>query len=106
VPKYMFQGSYTPSGAAGLRKEGGSGRRTATEQLLKSVGGKLEAYYFAFGGDDFVLIADLPGNAEAAAVSLAGGASGAINVRTTVLLTPDEMDAAARTSTTYRAPGG
>jgi uncharacterized protein with GYD domain len=106
VPKYLFQGSYTASGAAGVRKEGGTGRRTATEQLLKSVGGKLEAYYFSFGGDDFLVIADIPGNAEAAAVSLAGGASGAINVRTTVLLTPEEMDTAAKKSTTYRAPGG
>lgn len=106
MPKYLFMGSYTAAGIAGLRKEGGTGRRAATEQLLKSLGGSLEAYYFAFGKDDFVLIADLPGNSEAAAASLAAAGGGGVNVRTTVLLTPDEMDTATKRATTYRPPGG
>jgi len=106
VPKYLFMGSYTATGAAGLRKEGGTGRRAATEQLLSSLGGKMEAYYFTFGSDDFILIADLPGNVQAAAGSLAASSSGGVTVRTTVLLTPEEMDAATKQSTTYRAPGG
>ncbi len=106
MPKYLFMGSYTAAGAAGLRKEGGTGRRTATEQLIGSLGGKVEAYYFAFGGDDFVLIADLPGNVQAAAGSLAASSAGGVTVRTTVLVTPEEMDAATKQSTTYRAPGG
>jgi hypothetical protein len=49
MPKYLFTGSYTAEGARGLLKEGGSGRRAATEKMLKSLGGTLEAYYFAFG---------------------------------------------------------
>lgn len=105
MSKYLFTGSYTATGAAGLRKEGGTGRRAATEQLIGSLGGKVEAYYFAFGGDDFVLIADLPGNVQAAAGSLAASSAGGVTVRTTVLLTPEEMDAATKQSTTYRAPG-
>jgi uncharacterized protein with GYD domain len=105
VPKYLFTGSYTAAGAAGFRKEGGTGRRAATEQLMRSLGGNLEAYYFAFGGDDFVVIADLPGNTQAAAGSLAASAAGGVTVRTTVLLTPEEMDAATKQSATYRAPG-
>jgi uncharacterized protein with GYD domain len=105
MAKYLFTGSYTASGAAGLRAEGGTGRRTATEQLVGSLGGKVEAYYFAFGGDDFVLIADLPGNVQAAAGSLVASSTGALTVRTTVLLTPEEMDAATKQTATYRAPG-
>ncbi len=105
MPKYLFMGSYTVPGAAGLRKEGGSGRRAATEQLVRSLGGQLEAYYFAFGGDDFVVIADLPGNVQAAAASLAASSAGGVTVRTTVLLTPEEMDQATKQSTTYRPPG-
>ena len=105
MPKYLFMGSYTATGAAGLRKEGGSGRRAATEQLLSSLGGKMEAYYFTFGSDDFILIADLPGNVQAAAGALTASATGALNVRTTVLLTPEEIDAATKQSTTYRPPG-
>ena len=106
MPKYLFMGSYTAAGAAGLHKEGGTGRRAATEQLIGSLGGKVEAYYFAFGGDDFVLIADLPGNVQAAAGSLAASSAGGVTVRTTVLLTPEEMDDATKQSTSYRPPGG
>ena len=105
MPKYLFVGSYTAEGARGVLKEGGTGRRAATEQLVTSLGGTVEAYYFGFGSDDFYLIADLPGNAAAAAGALTGGASGAINTRTIVLLTAEEVDAAAKLSPSYRPPG-
>jgi len=105
MAKYLFMGSYTADGARGLLKEGGTGRRAATEKLVKSVGGTLEAYYFAFGSDDFILIADLPGPTAAAAAALTASATGAITTRTVVLLTPEEIDAATRLSPTYRAPG-
>jgi len=106
MPKYLFTGSYTAEGARGLLKEGGSGRRAATEKLVASLGGTLESYYFAFGSDDFFLVADLPGNAAAAAGALTAGATGAINTRTIVLLTPEEVDAAAKLTPSYRPPGG
>ena len=105
MPKYMFTGSYTAEGARGLLKEGGMARVAATEKLIASLGGTLEAYYFGFGSDDFYLIADLPGNAAAAAGALTAGSSGAINTRTIVLLTPEEVDAATKLSPSYRAPG-
>jgi uncharacterized protein with GYD domain len=105
MPKYLFTGSYTAEGARGLLKEGGSGRRAATQKLVASVGGTLEAYYFAFGSDDFYAIADLPGNVEAAAGVLQAAASGAIGTRTVVLLTPEEVDAATKLAPSYRPPG-
>jgi hypothetical protein len=49
---------------------------------------------------------DLPGNEAAAAVAMTVAASGAATPRTTVLLTPEEVDAATKLSPTYRAPGG
>lgn len=106
MPKFMFTGSYTAEGAKGVLAEGGSGRRAATERLIGSLGGTIEAYYFAFGSDDFFLIADLPGNAAAAAGALTASASGALGVRTIVLLTPEEIDAATKLSPNYRPPGG
>ena len=106
MPKYLFTGTYSAEGARGLLKEGGSGRREATEKLVKSLGGTVEGYYFAFGSDDFYLIADLPSNAAAAAGALTAAATGAIATRTVVLMTPEEIDAAARLTPTYRAPGG
>jgi uncharacterized protein with GYD domain len=106
MPRFLFSGSYTAEGARGVLSEGGTGRRAATERLVASLGGTVEAYYFAFGGDDFYLIADLPDQAAAAAGALTASASGALNVRTVVLLTPEELDAATRLSPSYRAPGG
>ncbi len=106
MPKYLITGSYTAEGARGVLAEGGTGRRAATEQLIGSLGGTVEAYYFGFGSDDFYLIADLPGNAAAAAGALTGAASGAIRTRTIVLLTPEEVDEATKLSPTYRPPGG
>jgi uncharacterized protein with GYD domain len=89
----------------GLIKEGGTGRRAAVENLAKSVGGKLEAFYYAFGETDAYVLVDLPDNASAAAIALTVGASGAATVKTTVLMTPEEVDKAATKTPTYRPPG-
>lgn len=105
MPKYMFQASYSAEGAKGLLKDGGSGRKTAVEALFKSAGGKLESIYYAFGQDDLYLIGDFPDAASAAGVSLTVGASGAARVKTVVLLTPEEMDAATKKSLKYQPPG-
>ncbi len=105
MPRFLFSGSYTAEGARGVLAEGGTGRRAATERLVASLGGTVEAYYFAFGADDFYLIADLPSQAAAAAGALTAAASGALTTRTVVLLTPEELDAAAKLSPDYRAPG-
>ncbi|HEX3280684.1 MAG TPA: GYD domain-containing protein [Pyrinomonadaceae bacterium] len=56
MPKYLIQGSYSEQGLKGVLKEGGSSRREAAEQSIKGMGGRLEAYYYAFGSDDFVSI--------------------------------------------------
>jgi uncharacterized protein with GYD domain len=107
MPKYLIQGSYTEQGLKGVLQEGGSKRREAAEQAIKGMGGRLEAYYYAFGSDDFVTIVDLPSNVEAAALLLAISASGAVKPRTTVLITPEEADEATKKVETvkYRPPG-
>jgi uncharacterized protein with GYD domain len=105
MPKYLLQASYTADGARGLLKDGGSKRRQAAQALVESVGGKLESFYFAFGGSDAFVVADLPDNAAAAAVSVAVAASGAITGSTTVLISPEEMDQAVKKSARYTAPG-
>lgn len=105
MPKYLMQASFTPNGIAGLVKEGGSKRRQTVEKLFGSVGGKLEALYFAFGETDVFAIVDFPDNVSAAAVSLAANAAGAVQVKATVLITPEEMDQAAQKSQGLRPPG-
>lgn len=105
MPRYLITGSYTPSGIKGVMAEGGSGRRAAIDTLAASVGGSVESFYFGFGSDDFFVTVDLPGNEAAAAVGMAVAASGAVNARTIVLLTPAEVDAARTMTPSYRAPG-
>lgn len=102
--KYLFRGSYAPSGAAALLSEGGTPRRKSVEKLARSLGGKVESMYFAFGDRDAYVIAELPDPAAAAAFSLAAGAGGGVRVETVVLLTAEEMDAASKKSMDYRPP--
>ncbi|KAA0235349.1 MAG: hypothetical protein JJLCMIEE_01704 [Acidimicrobiales bacterium] len=106
MPKYLYTVSYTSDGVRGLLKEGGSSRRSLIEHLAKDLGGKLESFYYAFGNDDVFAIVDLPDDETAAAIALTIGASGAIEAKTTVLLTPEQVDAATEKSIAYRPPGG
>jgi uncharacterized protein with GYD domain len=105
MAKYLLQVSYTASGAQGVMKEGGSSRRDMIAKLTADAGGTLDEFYFAFGEDDVICIVDAPDHATMAAFSMTVGGSGAASVRTTVLLTPEEIDRAANQSIAYRAPG-
>lgn len=105
MPKYLCQGSYTNEGLKGLLKDGGSKRVAMVQQLCKEMGGKLEAYYFAFGGNDFYIILDLPNNVDMAAVAMVANASGTVKSDITVLLTPDEVDQAAKKKVNFRPAG-
>ena len=105
MPKYLCQASYTADGTKGLLKEGGSKRKAMVEEMTKAAGGKIEAFYFAFGDSDVYLIVDAPDQATVAAISMAVNASGAVTLKTTVLLTPQEVDQAAKKMVKYRSPG-
>ena len=105
MAKYLIEAKYIGDGVKGLLKEGGSSRREAVTKLVASVGGKLESIYYAFGDVDVYLVADLPDHASAAAVALTAAASGTVSLKTTVLMTPEEIDEAAKKSPTYRAAG-
>jgi len=105
MPKYLFEISYTTEGTKGLLKDGGSKRRAAGEAAMQSLGGKVDAFYFAFGQNDVIAIVDMPDAASAAAASIALAASGAVTGKTTVLLTPEEIDAAVKKTPTYTPPG-
>ncbi len=105
MAKYLLTASYTADGAKGLLKDGGTKRKQAAEAAIKSVGGSMEAFYFAFGDADAYIICDLPDHASAAATSVAISATGAVAAKTIVLLTPEEIDTAVKKQTAYRAPG-
>ncbi len=105
MPKFLFEASYTLDGIKGVQSAGGSSRRDAITALAESVGGSLESFHFAYGKHDAYVIVDLPDNEAATAVALTVNAAGGATVRTTVLLTPEEVDAAAKRSVDYRPPG-
>jgi uncharacterized protein with GYD domain len=105
MPKYLVKASYTTEGVKGVLKEGGSSRRDTVAKVIEGLGGTMESFYFAFGDDDVYATADLPDNVTAAAIALAVNSSGAVNVKTVVLMTPEEIDEASKRTVDYRPPG-
>ncbi len=109
MPKYLIQGSYTEAGLKGFLKEGGSSRREAMEHAAKSLGGTLEACYYAFGETDIFVIVDYPDNVVATAAALVVNAAETARAKTTVLIIPEEVDQATdlaeKMGTAYRPPG-
>ena len=105
MPKFLIKASYNADGARGLMKEGGTGRRKVVEQLVQSLGGKVEAFYFAYGEADVYVITDVPDATAGLAISLAVNASGAVRLQTIPLITPEEIDAATKKAVAYRTPG-
>lgn len=106
MTKIMWTGSYTSEGTKGIIADGGSSRKAMVEKMMASVGGKLECMYFSFGTDDIVIIADVPDNVTAASIALTVAAGGAAHGRITMLMTPEDVDQAAKKSPAYKPPGG
>ena len=105
MAKFLVKASYTAEGTRGLLKEGGSSRKAAVEKAVGALGGKVEAFYYALGETDGYVVLDVPDAVTAVAISLAIGASGAVQVSMTPLLTAEELDAACKKTVSYRAPG-
>jgi len=103
--KFLIAGSYTADGAKALAKEGGSQRKAAVEKMVGGLGGKVEAFYFAFGDSDIYVIVEVPDTTSGAALTLAVNASGMVKISSVMLMTPEEIDAACKKTVSYRAPG-
>ena len=106
MPKFLIEASLTGEAIKGVRSEGGTARREAVASAIESAGGRLESFHFGFGDHDVFVIADFPDNESAAAMALAVNSSGTVTTRTVVLLTPEQVDEAAKRSVQYRPPGG
>jgi uncharacterized protein with GYD domain len=106
MAKFLIEATYTVEGVRGLQSAGGSSRRDAVAKALESAGGSLESFHFGFGSADAYVIAEAPDNVTAAAIALTVNATGGAHTKTIVLLTPEEVDAAAEKSIAYTPPGG
>lgn len=105
MPKYLIAATYSAEGIKGVLREGGSERRKVIEDIARNLDGELESYYYAFGGKDVYSVIDLPDNVAAAAMAANISAGGMVHCEVTVLITPEEMDKAARTKMYFRPPG-
>ena len=105
MPRYLWQISYTASGAKGLLSEGGTSRRDAITAMVESVGGHVEVCYYAFGSTDLYVIGEVPDEVAAASLSLQTAGAGAARSQTVVLLTPEQLDEASHRDVSYRPPG-
>jgi uncharacterized protein with GYD domain len=105
MPKYLVEGSYTDEGLKGLIKDKATGRAAAIQKAAQSLGGKLDDIYYTFGNSDVILILDLPDNATAAGFAINAASTGLVRVKTTPLLTVEDVDNAVGKNVQYRAPG-
>jgi len=105
MPRYLIEASYGAEGVRGVAQKGGSARREIVGQLIGSMGGAIESFYFAFGDPDVYVIAELPSDEAAAAIALSINQTAATKTRTVVLLTPEQIDTAAGMVPTYKPPG-
>jgi uncharacterized protein with GYD domain len=105
MPKYLIEANLTREGLEGTVKEGGTSRRATVKAAIESVGGTLESFHYAFGDTDVFIICDLPSNEVAAGMAAKIVLSGSVATKTTVLLTPEEIDVAAKVTLEYRPPG-
>jgi uncharacterized protein with GYD domain len=104
MPRYLFTARYSPEAAKTIMATGGTARATNIDTMVTGLGGRMESFHFAFGDEDAFVIVDLPDAQSAAAVALTISGTGVAQVRTTVLLTPEEVDAAAQLRPDYRPP--
>lgn len=104
MPRYLWQVSYTVGGLEGVLKDGCTKRRQIVQKLVEGLGGRLELFDYALGNDDAFIVAQLPNNVSAAAVSMVVNAGGGAAIKTNVLVTPEEIDQAASKRLVYEPP--
>ena len=105
MAKFLIEVAYTAEGLRGLQKDKASGRKKAVTKVMRSLGGKIDSFYFCLGERDAVIIADMPDASSAVALSVAVSASGLVRTKLTELLTIEETDRALAKKVKYRAPG-
>jgi uncharacterized protein with GYD domain len=105
MAKFLVTARYDSEGIKGVLKTGGTARSNAVAKMVEGMGGTVESFHFAFGKEDAYVVVDMPDNVSAAAVSMAVSSTGLVGCRVTVLLTPGEIDEAAKRHVEYAPPG-
>jgi uncharacterized protein with GYD domain len=104
---FMYRGGYTAESWAAQAKKP-TNREEAIKPHVRALGGRILSFYYAFGEDDFVAIAQMPDNKAAAAFAIAAASGGALShLTTTPLMSVAEGMTAMRQSkkARYTPPG-
>lgn len=105
MAKYLVKANYAAEGVRGLIKEGGSSRATAVRRMVEGVGGTMDLFYYAYGDADAYVVVDVPSQDAALSLSLAVNACGAVTLSMVPLISPAQLDAAARNVRASVGPG-
>jgi uncharacterized protein with GYD domain len=107
MPMYLIQTAYTPEAWATMSKNP-QDRGELIRPAIEAMGGKLHAFYLAFGEYDVVAIAEMPSNEDAAAFAISVAATGAMrSYRTTPLFdSTGAVEAMRRSSASSYTPPG
>jgi uncharacterized protein with GYD domain len=105
MAKYLLKVRYSADGVGGVLKDGGTKRAEVARKLVKSAGGKMISFDFAFGEVDAYIMADFPSPAAVAAAAMTATAGGGAAIETVVLVSPTDIDTAAKAKTSYTKPG-
>ncbi|MFG3302306.1 GYD domain-containing protein [Micromonospora chersina] len=105
MARFLLRSTYTADGLHGLIRDGGTKRVDVVRKMVENAGGRVESMYFAFADDDTYVLCEMPDHRSAAALAIAIGAAGGLQVQVTPLLTPAEVDEATRTPAAYSPPG-
>ena len=105
MPKYLIKANYTTEGIRGVAAKGGTVRSEVVGKLIGDAGGTMECFYYAWGDADAYIIGDLPSDEAMAGIALAVSSSGSVNISTTPLLTPAQIDTASSSLPGYSPPG-
>jgi uncharacterized protein with GYD domain len=108
MARYLIEASYATEAIQNLVRNP-QDRAAIVGSMAERWGGKLEAFYFAFGDYDVVAIVEVPDNVTMAAISMAISSSGALKTfKTTVLIPMNEAVEAMRKagSISYQPPRG
>lgn len=96
MPYYMITGRYSLDSMKAM-VENPQDREAGARSLVEAAGGTLHSFFFCFGFEDFLGIAEMPDDEAMASVGMALGASGAASSGgTTKLLTAKEAMSAMR----------
>lgn len=107
MPLYMYRVGYTADSWA-RQAQKPTNREEAIRPSVRALGGRIISFYYAFGKDDVILIANMPDNKAAAALAIAAAAGGALtHITTTPLMTVNEAMGAMRGAkkARYTPPG-